>query len=295
MAAMDELLIKLDKNLPLLVRRVLNGPRGELDQNRPATGESGRNLTPRQSMAGVLLLLKRQPEGSYPGNGGEKWVFQLIKRSARTAQGGDISCPGGMLSPALDWAFSLIFIRSGRLPLPTLRHDTESHKEYALRKKTTALFYANALRESWEELRLNPLKVTLLGILPTYSLYLFRRTIFPLVALADPDWSPSPNSEVEKIIEIPLEVFFREESYGRYMIHASAHIPAPEEGPWEFPCLIHADDGGEEILWGATFYIILNFLRLVFAFELPDLRDKRIRHKTLNSEYLTGNRAVRDQ
>ncbi len=295
MAAMDELLIKLDKNLPLLVRRVLNGPRGELDQTRPATGESGKNRTPRQSMAGVLLLLKRQPEGSYPGNGGEKWVFQLIKRSARTAQGGDISCPGGMLSPALDWAFSLIFIRSGRLPLPTLRHDTESHKEYALRKKTTALFFANALRESWEELRLNPLKVTLLGILPTYSLYLFRRTIFPLVALVDPDWSPSPNSEVEKIIEIPLEVFFREESYGRYMIHASAHVPTPEEGPWEFPCLIHADHTGEEILWGATFYIILNFLRLVFAFELPDLRNKRIRHKTLNPEYLTGNRAGRDQ
>jgi hypothetical protein len=160
----------------------------------------------------------------------------------------------------------------------------------AARKKTISLFLANALRESWEELHLNPLHVSLLGSLPTYSLHLFRRTIFPLVAITRSDWTPIPNPEVDKIIEIPLTSFFRKDSYGRYMIEASETLPTTDQGPWEFPCLIHEDDDGEEILWGATFYIIMNFLGIVFDFQLPDLHARRIRNKTLNLDYLSGNR-----
>jgi hypothetical protein len=74
------------------------------------------------------------------------------------------------------------------------------------------------------------------------------------------------------------------------MIQASETLPTPDQGPWEFPCLIHEDDDGEEILWGATFYIIMNFLRIVFDFQLPNLHSRRIRKKTLNPDYLTGNR-----
>jgi len=286
---MDEGRLKIDKQMPLLVRTVLDRNRDNSVRQWQNSLRGNLSLPSRRLTAGVLLLLCQRPDNRRDSDTSRRWVLQLIKRSARTAQGGDISCPGGMLSPVLDWAFGLLFIRSGLLPLPPFHSAPEPITSYARQKRTMTLFFANALRESWEELRLNPLRVSLLGILPTYSLHLFHRTIFPLVAMADPDWVPSPNSEVEKIIEIPLDDFFRAESYGRYLIQASDPMPTSEHGPWEFPCLIHAGDGGEEILWGATFYIIMNFIRIVFAYQLPDMNGKRIRYKTLNTEYLTGN------
>ncbi len=51
-----------------------------------------------------------------------------------------------------------------------------------LEYRLICLFLANALRETWEELGLNPMRIRFLGPLPTYSLILFRRTIFPLMA-----------------------------------------------------------------------------------------------------------------
>ena len=282
--------LKIDKNLPLLIRKILGDHRNDFLEQWQEILRGNVSLTTRQATAGVLLLLRRHPRGGQSGPEGDSWVLQLIKRSARTAQGGDISCPGGMLHPTVDWAFGMLFIRSGLLPLPPVRGKSYPAGKTARQNKIMATFFANALRESWEELRLNPLHVSLLGILPIYSLHLFRRAIFPLVAVADPDWLPAPNSEVEKLIEIPLGTFFRTDSYGRYLIHASDRMPTPEQGPWEFPCLLHIDDSGEEILWGATFYIIMNFLRIVFAYHLPDLDGTRIRHKILNNDYLTGNR-----
>jgi hypothetical protein len=248
------------------------------------TGQNSRQA------AGVLLLLCRRSGSAFDREEPGGWILQLIKRSSLIAQGGDISCPGGMLQPIIDWAFGLFFIRSGFLPCSLPSFGSAGNANSRIHRKIISLFLANALRESWEELHLNPLHVSLLGSLPTYSLHLFRRTIFPLVAVAGNDWMPIPNQEVDKVIEIPLASFFNEDSYGRYMIAAAETLPRPDPGPWEFPCLIHEDASGEEILWGATFYIIMNFLQIVFDFQLPDLRSRRVRNKTLNHDYLSGNR-----
>src|SRR5512137_2242610 len=47
--------------------------------------------------------------------GKSEYVFQLIKRSDTVSQGGDISCPGGMLQPSRD-NFLNFFIKTGILP-----------------------------------------------------------------------------------------------------------------------------------------------------------------------------------
>ena len=287
---MDLNLLQQNDRLPSLIRKSLAPYAGDFARKWQDIRHNNHAGQTSQLAAGVLLLLCHRSENISDPRKPGAWVLQLIKRSSLVTQRGDVSCPGGMLHPLIDWAFSLFFIRSGVLTYSPLSAGSALSVAASESKNIISLFLANALRESWEELHLNPLHVSLLGSLPTYSLHLFRRTIFPLVAIARNDWTPIPNPEVDKIIEIPITNFFREDSYGRYMIQASETLPTTDQGPWEFPCLIHEDNDGEEILWGATFYIIMSFLRIVFDFQLPDLHSRRIRKKTLNPDYLSGNR-----
>ena len=240
--------------------------------------------------AGVLLLLhyRENASGGRGQDGG--FYFQLIKRSSRVAQAGDLSCPGGMLHRHVDMILSPL-ITTGAVPI--LRGDA---RHYARKRgsrtfRTISLFLANAARESWEELGLNPFNILFLGPLPSYSLILFRRTIFPTVGFVKNEWRFRPNYEVDKVVEIPLEAFFEETSYARFSIEASPRVMENDEGPREFPCLIHRDgEGREEVLWGATFNIIMNFLNIVFDFTLPDFSSDRIVKRVLRPEYLTGSR-----
>jgi 8-oxo-dGTP pyrophosphatase MutT (NUDIX family) len=236
--------------------------------------------------AGVLipLFFRENPENE----GGKEFVFQLIKRSSGVPQGGDLSGPGGMLNPMLDRSFASLI---GTGILPSLKGKPRSY----LRKRDPAsrhnirLFLANALRESWEEVRMNPLNVELLGPLPSYDLTLFTRTIFPLVGLVRKEWNFRPNWEVEKVVEIPLKSFFSEDSYGVLSIEALDETGSPKLN-WDLPCLIHGDiDGSEEVLWGATFNIILSFLKIVFNYEPPARNENKIIKRTLKPGYMTGN------
>ena len=61
---------------------------------------SVRTVTPHQA-AGVLVPLYFRISPSDPRSEGQ-FVFQLIKRSSRVSQPGDLSCPGGMVHPILD-------------------------------------------------------------------------------------------------------------------------------------------------------------------------------------------------
>jgi 8-oxo-dGTP pyrophosphatase MutT (NUDIX family) len=236
----------------------------------------------RHRAAGVLLpLLFREAS---PGGMG-RFVFQLIKRSSLVPQPGDLSLPGGMLHPALDRLLRPILLYG---PFPILRGAART---YALQQQTPAfrfitLFLTNALRESWEEIRLSPARVRFLGPLPTYSLTLFRRTIFPLVGFVENPKPPRPNREVEKIVEIPLSSFYREDHFGCFRIGGPG---SRGRESLEYPCLIHRDsDGAEEVLWGATFFIIVSFLGIVMNFRLPEWRNGPIIVRNLRPDYLTG-------
>jgi 8-oxo-dGTP pyrophosphatase MutT (NUDIX family) len=232
--------------------------------------------------AGVLLpLLFREAS---PGGKGQ-FIFQLIKRSALVPQPGDLSLPGGMLHPLLDRLLRPLLVHG---PFPILGGKA---REYALRQNGPSfplitLYLANALRESWEEIRLSPAKVRFLGPLPAYSLNLFRRTIFPLAGFVQNPEVPRPNREVEKVVEIPLSSFYREENFGCFRIGGPGSTGRES---LEYPCLIHRDsDGADEVLWGATFYIIVSFLGIAMDFHLPEWQNGPVIERSLRSDYLTG-------
>ncbi len=235
--------------------------------------------------AGVLipLFFRNNPDDE---EGGE-FLFQLIKRSSGVPQGGDLSGPGGMLNPMLDRSFASL-IGMGILPFLDRRARSYLRKRGPASKHTIRLFFANALRESWEEVRLNPMNVELLGPVPSYSLSLFTRTIFPLVGLVRNEWNFRPNWEVEKVVEIPLKSFFAEDNWGVLSLEALDETGSSTLA-WDLPCLIHGDiDGSEEVLWGATLNIILSFLKIVFDYEPPAQNEHRIIKRSLKPAYLTG-------
>ena len=238
--------------------------------------------------AGVLLLLRyKKYSDTMAGNEGE-FVFQLIKRSASVPQGGDLSCPGGILETPID-SFFCELIERGFPPIIKGDALTYAKERGEDELKTITLFLANATRESWEEIGLNPFDLIFLGPLPCYSLTLFTKTIFPLVGLLNGETGICPNGEVDKIIEIPLISFFDDNNYATYSLDATGDFNDIPDRQWDFPCLIHHDtDGTEEILWGATFSIIMSFLNIVFDFELSDIHPTRIVRRALDLSYITG-------
>ncbi|MCK9276367.1 MAG: CoA pyrophosphatase [Syntrophales bacterium] len=239
--------------------------------------------------AGVLLPLYFKPAGE-GRNTKDEFVLQLIKRSSAVSQGGDISAPGGMLNPYVDNFFKSLILMG--IP-PVLRGEARRHTiqkgnhEYS----AVALFLANALRESWEEIRLNPFNVNFLGALPFQDLFLFTRTIFPIIGEVKKPWQFRPNTEVDKVIEIPLHAFFKADNYATYCVRSAT---GAEESYFESPCFICQDEEGlDEILWGATLRIVMNFIEKVFPFAVPEPASGKFVNKTLYPEYLKGNGASR--
>ena len=147
----------------------------------------------------------------------------------------------------------------------------------------------NALRESWEELRLSPFNVEFLGPLPTYRLRHRTWIIFPMVGRVKHCWKPKLSWEVEKIVSIPLETFFHPTNYAVYSLEVAENlITQGIPSPWEFPCFVHKEDGKEEILWGATFEVIQTFFKIVFDFSFPSPDTQRVVHMSLASNYFSG-------
>jgi 8-oxo-dGTP pyrophosphatase MutT (NUDIX family) len=232
--------------------------------------------------AGVVLLINYRSSQN-----GSEYVFQLIKRSNAVSQAGDISCPGGILHPGLDRIMSYL-LKTGIIPT-VHGHNLNSSQ---FRDKETAslirLFSTTALREAWEEVGLNPFNVIFLGALPCYSLSLLARTIFPVVCLTAKPFQYKPSSEVDKILEIPAGFFFQQSNYSLLEIKTS--LSDGNEHPiYQLPCLVIPDGlGGEDILWGATFNIITNFLRIISDDSLPSPSSSRTINKVLSNNYISG-------
>ncbi|MFC1896017.1 hypothetical protein ACFL0Q_05090 [Thermodesulfobacteriota bacterium] len=152
-----------------------------------------------------------------------------------------------------------------------------------------AFLLATCLRESLEEMRLNPLSVRFLGPMPPQSLRLFQRSIYPMVGWVTWQRRFVPNWEVEKIVHFPLGDLLDPTHYARYKLNLGPTVekrllPSEEE----FPCFVGRTPGGREILWGATFRIVAHFLELVFGFQMPDISKLPVVTGTLSESYLTG-------
>jgi hypothetical protein len=212
----------------------------------------------------VLFLLGRQPgKRNHP----EEICLILNKRSTNVRQAGDLCCPGGRVSPRLDTGLAKIL----NLPLLPLARwpywpgwrQRRSHDVRWLR-----LLLATGLRESVEEMRLNPFGLKFLGPLPPQPLVMFQRVIYPMVVWVTGQKRFYPNWEVEKIVCIPLREFFNTSQYARYRLRIET--PSTAENINISPCFRYQKDGEAEILWGATFRITMVFLNYVFGFSPPD-------------------------
>ncbi len=212
----------------------------------------------------VLFLLGQQPaRGNHP----KEHCLILNKRSANVRQSGDLCCPGGRVSPRLDAGLAKL-LRLPMLPLARWQFWRGWRKRRPHDARRLRLLLATGLRESMEEMRLNPFGLKFLGPLPPQPLVMFQRVIYPMVIWVTRQKRFYPNWEVEKIVSIPLRDFFNPAQYARYRLRIKT--PSTAEYVNTFPCFRYEKDEEAEILWGATFRITMVFLNYVFGFSPPD-------------------------
>ena len=206
----------------------------------------------------------------------------LNKRSRKVPQAGDLCCPGGGIAPSLDPWLSRV-LRAPGLPLRRWPHYRAWTRDHAVDGRDVRLLLAAALREGYEEMGLRPFGMTFLGMLPPQRLRLLRRAIQPAVVWMDWPQSFRPNWEVEKVVVIPLRELLDPGRYARFRLRFEAE--APERLRDDFGCFRLQ---GDEVLWGATHYITLRFLSLVFGFEPPALEGLPVVYGTLDEAYMAG-------
>jgi 8-oxo-dGTP pyrophosphatase MutT (NUDIX family) len=227
----------------------------------------------------VLFLLGRLP-------GKDKALgLYLNKRSAKVRQPGDLCCPGGSIAPGRD-RFLAKLLRGPFSPLTRWAHWSFWRRHSDRQAYFLSLLLAAGLRESFEEMRLNPLKVQFLGLLPTQRLVMFQRTIYPLVCWVRGRKRFQPNWEVEKIVYLPLRRLLDPGGYGRLRLVIRDSKIGTEIR--EFPCFVHREPGGSERLWGATYRITMTFLKRTFDFQPPPPPQLPLFEDTLAADYRTG-------
>jgi hypothetical protein len=213
----------------------------------------------------------------------------LNKRSMKVKQPGDLCCPGGSLSTRLDSYLAKLLHLPGS-PLKRWPYWSLWRERHPNRAAKLAMIFAASLRESFEEMRLNPLGAELLGLLPSQQLVMFRRVIYPLVCWIPRQRRFKPNWEVAKIVYIPLRNLMEPKNYARYRLHIDDGTQKNGQNPGvrEFPCFVHQEPDSTENLWGATFRITMAFLDIVFKFTPPDIETLPVVKGTLGHNYLTG-------
>lgn len=115
-----------------------------------------------------------------------------------------------------------------------------------------------ALREAHEELGIPPERVEVLGMLDeSPTLTSFR--IAPFVGAIPPDLAYLPSAlEIDEVIEVPL-AHLREPAFPRVELHHFAGRPHE----------VYFYEYGRHVIWGATAYIVRNFLELISDIPVP--------------------------
>jgi len=235
-----------------------------------------------QSASAVLFLLGRHPQkGSLSGEP----CLILNKRSVKVRQPGDLCCPGGRVSRRLDAGLAIL-LKLPILHLARWPHWPQWCKTRPRDAKWLRLLLATGVRESIEEMRLNPFGLEFLGPLPAQPLVMFQRVIYPMVVWVSGQKRFYPNWEVEKIIYIPLRDLLNSTRYARYQLRFEAQSTTPQINT--FPCFRYAQGNKEEVLWGATYRITAVFLDYVFGFVPPDLSSLSKIHGSLSRAYLNN-------
>jgi hypothetical protein len=266
-----------------LIRRIIR----VLHERADAGKVFSDNEVNRQTGAGVLLLLglkrDRRRRSVEP-------CLILNKRSIKVRQPGDLCFPGGSITPRLDGPLAKLV----SLPITSLgrwQYWPQWKRAHPQAASLLALLWTTGLRESLEEMRLNPFGAKFLGPLPPQNLVMFQRKIYPLVTWVQRQQRFFPNWEVEKILYIPLRELLNPANYRRFRLHMQ--IPADGNSAHltrVYPCFRFKTNSDIEILWGATFRITALFLEYIFNFRPPPLETLPIIEGRLDQNYLTGQR-----
>ncbi|HYA43844.1 MAG TPA: CoA pyrophosphatase [Syntrophobacteraceae bacterium] len=236
-----------------------------------------------ERISSVLLLLGELP--SEQGVTPEVCII-LNKRSKQVRQPGDLCCPGGAVEKLDRFLAPLLSFRGSSLsrwPCWTkLKTDQPATAQFL------SLLYAAGIREAWEEMGLNPFRLTFLGSLPTHCLAFFGRSIYPMVAWVSRQKRFRLSWEVERIVRFPLRALLNPFNYAMYRLYVPARLKWRFEGDAtrDFPCFIYKVAGRAELLWGATFAIVSQLLELVFGFQVPDIQKLPLVPASVNDEYV---------
>ena len=212
----------------------------------------------------------------------------LNKRSEKVRQSGDLCCPGGGVSPLLDSTLARL-LKMPRSPLTRWGFWSECKSRHPENARKLSVLYATSLRESFEEMRLNPMGVRFLGPLPPQQLRLRGRYIFPMAGWVNRQKKFLPNWEVDKILYIPIRNFLNPENYGvfRLRLNGGQKQTMGDLDPC-YPCYRHETGSETEILWGATYRIVMNFLYAVFGFEPPGAKNLPLFDWQLSETYFVS-------
>ena len=239
-----------------------------------------KNLSSDPGASAVLFLL-----GNHCENGDFDPCLILNKRSLKVRQAGDLCCPGGSISPRFDNLLARIFTLPG-FPLARWPYWSAWRRKYPGQAAGLALLLATSLRESLEEMRLNPMGVTFLGPLPSQHLVMFRKAIFPMAGWVGGQKRYFPNWEVEKIVRIPLKNLMNPENYACYRLSFKSARPVGSTRELiDFPCFVHRNTHESELLWGATYRITTAFVERVFGFRPPASESLRVINGVLDENY----------
>jgi len=262
-----------------VVERLEDGPVDFLEQMQFV--EEKQQAGEKYAASAVLLPLELDASS-------QEYTVILNKRSTYVQQAGDLCFPGGGTDRRLDRIVSRLLawgiVPTGRSePLRRLLRSSPRAREVFL------FVFAGVLRESWEEMRLPPWKVEYMGALPTLWMQSFPRVIFPVVGRVRPGWKARPNWEVESVLRLPLRAFLDPENYAicRFLVQTPSE-EGQETLEWEYPCLVINEPTGEEILWGATFKILMNFMDRVFELPIEQINPSRRIVKELSPYYFNG-------
>ena len=232
----------------------------------------------------MLFLLTQGPSGDP--------FLILNKRSQRVRQPGDLCCPGGGISLPTDRLLARwLTLPATPLSRWPLRNWWRHHRRIDYPK--LVLLLAAALREGFEEMRLNPFGVQFLGPMPAQHLVMFERAIYPLVGWVKRQRHFFPNWEVDKIVRIPVTAFFDAGSYASYRISFADRTSRPAAAPLhrDMPCFVYRHNGRVDLLWGATYRITEQFLKTVFDYRPPSIQSLPVIHRRLDRRYLNGSTA----
>lgn len=264
-----------------------------LDKLRPEPDSEPFFPNPGKGDAGTAAVLF--PLGARCFGSGFEPCLVLNKRSAAVTQPGDLCCPGGRVAPGIDTFLSRL------LPLPWLPlrrwpHWTALRRAHPVPAGRMATLLATSLRESFEEMRLNPMGVRFLGPLPVQQLVMYPREIYPMVGWIVRQKRFFPNWEVEKIVRVPIRSLLDPANYARYRLR----VVLPETGALpqlldDYPCFRHRTGDESELLWGVTYRLTVAFLETVFDFKPPELHTLPVVTGILDERYVRNGKLDGDK